>query len=536
MEELKKIVLNGTDAERKYVFSFTKEDKIEHIYAKFQLFTRYFYPKFFKSKDAPFHKEMVLYFIQLYTGKLYGDEFLDIGFRGCSKSTFAKLFIVFVLANDTQHSRKYFKVLSGDIQNSKQMVTDIYNMLVGERIKVLYPELFEKTEMKRQETMDVIDFATGVKVTAGTVGQNQRGNVQGFEEATRPDFLIFDDIETRDSLRSAVKTRAIWDRMQEAIDGLSPNGITLYLANYISERGNVHRLVERVANKMIIPIQDKEGVPTWAERYSKEQIDIIKEKADDFEGEYLCSPSASKDVLFDRESIDNQIALQPIKISAGAKIFKHFDPSHRIAGGSDVAGGLGLDSSTAVFIDFDTIPAQVVLTYHNNEIRPSQFGHELARQGNMYGECLIAPENNAFDSAIETLSQVYPLHKIYAKESKDGTQIYSTTPRRLGWNTNPFSKPKMFNDLATAVENGWLLLNDEDLIREARSYTRNDVMDGDIDVRLATRHFDILTACCIAWQMKDFATRPSQSKPINAIDKLFIKAHSQNNIVDTGFE
>lgn len=535
MEELKKLVLEGTNSQRKEIFAFTRETPVDHIYTKFQLFTRYFYPKFFTSKDAPFHKEMVLNFIKLYTGQLDRDEFLDIGFRGCSKSTYSKLFIVFCLANDTEHLRRYYKILSSDLQNSKQMVTDIYNMLVGAKIKTIYPELFEKSEMKRQETMDVIDFATGVKVVAGTVGQNQRGNVQGFEEASRPDFLVFDDIETRDSLRSAVKTRAIWDRMQEAIDGLAKGGVTLYLANYISERGNVHRLVERVRTKMIIPICTEDGTPTW-DRYTKGDVQAILEKADDPEGEYLCKPSASKDVLFDRESVDRQIALTPIKVSNGAKIFKVFMPSHRVAGGADIAGGLGLDSSASVFIDFDVVPAQVVMTYHNNEIRPSDFGHELARQGNMYGECLIAPENNAFDSAIESLSKVYPMHKIYANETKDGTQIYSNVPRRLGWNTNSFSKSKMFNDLATAVENGWLALNDEDLIREARSYTRNDVMDGDVDVRLATRHFDLLTSCCIAFAMKDFAIRPSQSKQINAIDKLFIKAQSQNNIQDTGFE
>lgn len=528
MEELKKIVLEGTDAQRKYVFSFNKEDDINKIYTKFQLFTRYFYPKFFKSKDALFHKEMVMYFIQLYTGKLYGDEFLDIGFRGCSKSTYAKLFIVFAIANDTEHHRKYIKVLSGDLQNSKQMVTDIYNMLVGSRVQAIYPELFEKTEMKRQETMDIIDFATGVKVTAGTVGQNQRGNVQGFEEASRPDFIIFDDIETRDSLRSAVKTRAIWDRMQEAIDGLAYGGATLYLANYISERGNVHRLVQRVKHKMVIPIIDDNGEPTW-DRFTKQDVEIIKAKADDFEGEYLCKPSAGKDVFFDRESIDKQVPKLPIKVSNGFKIYKEYVVSHRIASGADIAGGLGLDSSTSVIIDFDIVPAQVVGTYYNNEIKPSDFGHELARQGNMFGECLIAPENNKFDETIGVLKMVYPMHKIYQTEKDDRNIAYrvSTT---FGWNTNSFSKTKMMNDLAQAIENGWLELNDEDLIREIRGYTRNDIMDREIDPRLATNHFDLLTACAIAWQMKDHAKRGSEPKITNPIDEMWERRNAVSAI------
>ena len=50
---------------------------------KFNIFTRYFYPKFFKSKDAPFHQEMISRLIGIYRGEQ--DEFLNIGFRGCSK-------------------------------------------------------------------------------------------------------------------------------------------------------------------------------------------------------------------------------------------------------------------------------------------------------------------------------------------------------------------------------------------------------------------------------------------------------------------
>ena len=67
------------------------------------------------------------------------------------------------------------------------------------------------------------------------------------------------------------------------------------------------------------------------------------------------------------------------------------------------------------------------------------------------------------------------------------------------------TKPKMLFALAKAIEDGHLALNDPALIAEARSYTRNDLMDTEVDVRLTTRHFDLLIACAIAWQMKDFA-------------------------------
>ena len=77
--------------------------------------------------------------------------------------------------------------------------------------------------------------------------------------------------------------------------------------------------------------------------------------------------------------------------------------------------------------------------------------------------------------------------------------------RTYGWNTNGMSKPKMLFDLKKAVEDGHLELSDPDLIAELRSYTRDDLLDVEADVRLTTRHFDLLIACCIAYQMKGYA-------------------------------
>ena len=64
----------------------------------------------------------------------------------------------------------------------------------------------------------------------------------------------------------------------------------------------------------------------------------------------------------------------------------------------------------------------------------------------------------------------------------------------------------MLFNFRKAVIDGHLELSDEDLINEAWSYSRDDLMDKDIDPRLSTRHFDLLIAACIAYMMKDYAT------------------------------
>ena len=246
--------------------------------------------------------------------------------------------------------------------------------------------------------------------------------------------------------------------MEEARTGLSMNGGSEYTCNYISERGNVHRLVEKYGKDvMITPIEIK-GEPTW-KRFSKADLEVIKKDTDDYEGEYLCEPSASKDILFDRAMVDKQIELIPIKEVGGFRIYKVYDPSHRYGAGGDVAGGVGLDSSTSVFIDFDTIPAQVVGTYNNNEIKPGAFGDELGSQGERFGEPLIAPENNKFDECIGRLKQVYPTDRIYKTESKN-SRVRDGKSTTYGWNTNSLTKPKMLLALSKAVNDGLIDLND----------------------------------------------------------------------------
>lgn len=514
MENVQKILQSDDPLEIRNLFVFEDEDE-EIIIEKFQLWARWFFPKYFTSEDAKFHNEIDLYNLRIYLGSL--TSFVNVAFRGAAKTARTKLFIAFCIANDMLHWRKYIKVLSEDGTNSKQIVTDIYNMLINPDVQLVYPEIFQKSHAKREETMSSFTTTTGVKITSDTVGTDQRGAIQ---EEARPDLIWFEDFENRVTLRSAVKTKSIWDNMEEARTGLAKRGSCIYTCNYISERGNVHTLItKKSSNKfvLIVPIM-RDGATTW-DRYSMAEIEQMKIDDDDFEGERMCEPSASKDIIFDREKIDRmdkRIVLQEI---GGLRIYRGFNPAHRYAAASDVAGGVGLDSSTTVIMDFSTIPMQVVATYENNEIKPDIFGDEIARQAQKFGECLVGPEKNNHGAAtIGRLKQIYPLDKIFKTPSKDTKVDKPKTgknpqlPTEYGWHTNAATKPKMIFDFVKAVDDGLLVLNCPYLIAEARSYTRNDLMDAEIDPRLTTRHFDLLIAAAICWQLRFFADFSSIEK------------------------
>ncbi len=518
MDKILKILNEGTLAQKRALFAFNKDTSSTEVRKKFLIWARWYFPKFFPSKDALFHESMDLGNLNVY----FGNEktFLNIAFRNSSKTTRTKLFTAFVIANDENHFRRYIKVLSKDSDNSRQFVTDVYNLLVSSSVKTLYPEIFEKTDAKREERMSSFTTATGVKTFSDTIGTDQRGDIQ---DAYRPDFIIYDDIETRKSLMSATVTHSIWLNMEEARNGLAKDGGSIYLANYISERGNVHKLVQIFENKIIIPIARKEKgfwIPSWPERYTSEEIDLLeaeckKTPEGDFEGEYLSRPSAAKDVYFDRERVDRQIPREPIETIAGLKIFKKYDPSHRIGSGHDVAGGVGLDSSTSVFIDYDCFPMQVVATYKNNEIKPDVFAYEIKRQCDRFGQNYCAPEKN-YGSTIDILKTIYPTSKLHQTQ-RTGDKIKFIDAVEYGWDTNSATKYTMLQGLAKAIENGHIELNDQDLIAEARSYTTGDLMDKDVDPRLTTRHFDLLMACAIALQLNAFVKSSQIDKIIRAM-------------------
>lgn len=516
MNPIQEILHNGTNEQKRALFAFDSTNSNEAVLIKFKLWCYKYFPSYFSSPDADFHYEIDMNNLKAYRGEI--SAFVDIAFRGAAKTARTKLFMGFCITNDLEHLRKYIKVLSHDGDNSKQIVTDVYNMLVKPSINELYPEVFQKTTAKREEQMGSFTTATGVKMVADTVGTNQRGAIQ---EESRPDFIWYEDFENRETLRSARKTRTIWDNMEEARTGLAKGGSSLYTCNYISEQGNVHTLVTKHSDSkivLIVPIIADNGTLAW-ERYNLADIEQMKQEDDDFEGERLCKPSANKDVVFDRETLEKMERREPVRNIAGFKIFRDYDPSHRYASGHDVAGGVSLDSSTSVFIDFECIPAQVVATFNSNTIRPDTFGDEIRRETDYFGDCLAAPERNNHGHATVARARQLGVN-LYATPTKE-TVVKATSAKEYGWHTNALTKPKMLFALASAVEKGHLLLNDKDLIQECMSYTRNDLIDTENDPRMTTRHFDMLIAAAIAWQMKDFAvsTKPvyddyEQEKPL----------------------
>jgi len=106
------------------------------------------------------------------------------------------------------------------------------------------------------------------------------------------------------------------------------------------------------------------------------------------------------------------------------------------------------------------------------------------------------------------------MENLYFTEDKKIRAGLTSKVKTYGWNTNRMTKSTMLFDLKKAVEDGQAELTDEDLISELKSYTRDDLMDNDDDVRLTTRHFDLLMAAGIGFAMRNFAEATKSNEPV----------------------
>ena len=494
---IEEIILKGTPEEKRELYGFCSTTSEELILKKFKLFSRGNYPRYFEHKSAPFHDEWARAMIKAYFGR---NELL-IASRGLGKTTTKKIFDVFVLLNDKDTYRRYHKVLTRDLKNSKQIVTDVYNLIV--EVKDVYGDFFQKEgDVKREETMTAFITSTGVKYAAGTVGQTQRGHIQ---DAYRPDFLWLEDCEDRDSIRSSVVTGATIGRIAEALDGLSKEGNFVMTANYISDQGVVEWIKGKPSvNTTITPLlsdpnDDKSS--TW-DIYSEEDVKRIRADADDFYGEYLCDPANAENKFFDLRRIDEDLknCTEPISESAGVKYWKKYNPAHRYAMGNDFSEGVGLDSCTMSLYDFDI--GEVVATYANNTIGPDLATFEFMRVGREYGNCLIIPETNnkCGGTAITTLkANNYP--NVYQQKNDS---LIKGRPTKHGWDTNSKTKYTAFFEFRRDYNDGLIKIHDKDLLKEMRAYSNNDLQE--VQAGLVTKHFDLLMSAVIGWQGRKTAT------------------------------
>lgn len=504
--KIKDILLNGKKVERKYVCE-----------KSFVYFAVYYFSEFFTYKIAPFHYDMYQDCHDLVDGKI--NELAWIMFRESAKTSLAKMFVVWCIC---YRKKEYINYDSYAKENSESALFDIAvwlqtNPKIVNDFGNLYYEPKKKDERKESKLKRISNFVTanGVKCEAFSTQESTRGRV--FKHI-RPDLFVLDDFETSKTKVSYPITNKIKEHIDEMKAGLGATGSIIYLGNYITEEGNIAKLIES-KNEMLrvrnIPVLVN-GDIMWKSKYVMTNEEVIGTKKISleakreslgnqvFEAEMMNNPATAQDMVFDRAIMDMLIgeAREPENENSGLKMWAEFELGRRYGLGADTAEGIGLDSNATIVIDFSgqfaDEPAEVVATYENNKIAPDLFAYEIKRDCELYGSCIAGVElNNTGFATITQLKQIYD--NIYKRERKD--QQTNIVTKELGWKTTAKSKPDIIFQLKSAVETKELRIWDIGLLREMRAYKQSDLATMRIEEGM-TRHFDKMIACAIAWEMR----------------------------------
>lgn len=250
-------VINGTKEERRFLCE-----------QSFILFAIYYFQEYFKYALAEYHYHFSEDIHELVDNKIR--EVAWIAFRESAKTTFAKLFVIWMIA---YNKRRYINIDSYDKENAERILFDVaYELVNNKRLQADFGVLFSKERSVNDVKQNRINnFVTenGIRVEAHSTQESVRGRIHLNQ---RPDALLCDDIETNKTKDSPAYTKQVRDHITEALAGMAPEGFILYLGNYITDAGNIQWLMDRTKNDKGIRVRNipviVDGAPTWPAKYA----------------------------------------------------------------------------------------------------------------------------------------------------------------------------------------------------------------------------------------------------------------------------
>jgi len=161
--------------------------------------------------------------------------------RGHAKTTLVKLLILYAILFT---KRKYILVISSIQDHAVNIIRDVIEMLEEPNVATVFGEWRMGLEINQADTKkfsfqgrSIILHAVGV---LGKVRGTNLGNA-------RPDFMIFEDVQTREAAMSSVQSRAIEGWMYAtAMKAKSPHGcLFLFVANMYPTEFSILRKLKK---------------------------------------------------------------------------------------------------------------------------------------------------------------------------------------------------------------------------------------------------------------------------------------------------
>ena len=538
---------------------------MEEFVKTFTLFAYFYFLRGYPYRRAKFHFEYMCYFYdQIFIDKQKQRHSIASA-REFLKTLDTKIYIIYLLA----YQEMYFGVFAtfsqekihneiGDIKAKMKtpgFVQDFGFLIQEEKVDAL--TLFPRDEKgniiildKKYNEETIASFSPddfektkqiiGARVFGSTVGSfgNKRGITHG---GMKPTHLFLDDVETRSSSISRVRTNSIWTTLEsDLVSSLAGDGSRiLSLSNYFSDRGNIKRLLELTPeeNKMIVGMF-KDGNQTelsWPERFTikesqsnklrdkgekRESWEALKNNVGETTGrlEYLCDPYSDDDLYHNITTIE-KIAkpfTEPLEAWTDEQtgvvynFYAHMNPKADYAVGVDLSEGIGLDSHAMVLYEItkgtqSQMTYRIVATAVSNNIPQNLFAHSNNRFWKYYGiNPFVTPESNMGNSYIDTLVEIRRPWKsnkmIYQREITLGDQV--RTDRAFGYRMDTANNRTVVSgEFKTAIECGEVINLCPFFHLELQEFTKSDHQANtrvtylkESNAEKLTQHFDRISA------------------------------------------
>lgn len=145
--------------------------------------------------------------------------------------------------------------------------------------------------------------AQGVTFVAIGRGQSPRGLKNG---AQRPDYIVIDDIDDDTLCRNPARVKESFDWMMTALIGVMAmgRGRFIMVGNKIAKESILTRYIDRpgVYHTQVDAL-DKRGRPSWAENYTLEEINSLRETMGErrFRKEYMNDPQVEGAIFREKD-------------------------------------------------------------------------------------------------------------------------------------------------------------------------------------------------------------------------------------------
>ena len=272
-----------------------KAKRIKALEADDEAWFKYYFPNFYTSEPADFHKKstkLVMSNMELYLIRSWSREL--------AKSARTMMETIKLTLTG---KKKNVLLVSNSYDNAERLLLP-YKVILESNQRIIN-DYGEQQSIGKWETGE---FTTkgGASFRALGAGQSPRGTRN---DAARPDLILIDDIDTDEECRNPERIRNKMKWIEEALiptRSISNPLMIIVCGNIIAKFCCITELAKRADKHEIINIRDKNGKSTWPQKNTEENIDRVLDSIsyNSAQKEYFNNPvqegDTFKKVIYDR--------------------------------------------------------------------------------------------------------------------------------------------------------------------------------------------------------------------------------------------